>query len=133
MNELFLKEMPILAAGLRQVHELAPERFDLGAWQLNRYECQMEPDKPITECGFAGCAIGWKDFFIPDSPLKLGELAPSFEGETHWSAICAAYGLDEDQAFYLFGPESYVWVMGTALEVARRIESVINNGFPDEL
>jgi hypothetical protein len=80
-------------------------------------------------CSFTGCAIGWKDMFIPDSPLKLDDdCVPSFEGETSWAAIRAAYGLYTHQAYYLFNSDSYL--RGTALDVAKRIESVLADGFP---
>lgn len=137
MNELFRKEMPILAAGLREVHQKAPRRFNLAGWGCAVGD--MQPDAPISECGFAGCAIGWKDRFIPDSPLRLDWLGdeegvPEFGGLLGGQAVRSAYDLDDSELIHLFVPMGYPnGTQTTALEVAERIESVMANGFPENI
>ena len=104
MNDLFRKEMPNLCKGLREVHKKARQRFNLATWVAKK-SGPMEPIKPIEECGFAGCALGWKDRFIRRSPLKIKivddnfadsgkSLAPCFGESKSWFAVMLAYGIE---------------------------------------
>jgi hypothetical protein len=143
MNKLFRKEMPILVDGLKKVHKKFANRFDMRTWSSQDNGTPSRSPK----CNTSGCAMGWKNSFIKDSPIKcIGvKIGKDWKGNDEWElgvryknfeefeAISKAYGITEDQAQYLFHPNSYSgWDANpTALEVAHRIETVLYDGFPE--
>lgn len=141
MNKLFKKEMPILVEGLKFVHKNRKKRFNMDYWTSND-SCSPKKD---VRCRTSGCAMGWKDAFIKDSPIKCHiinikgspyyyhQLEIKYKNLSDFEAISAAYGITRRHARYLFSPYDYDDDNVTALMVAHRIETVLYDGFPKEL
>jgi hypothetical protein len=136
MNALFKKEMPILVEGLKLVHKKYKDRFDMGMWSSHDEKTPTRSAK----CNTSGCALGWKNSFIKNSPIRCrvekgkyyNELVPRYKDLSNFDAIQAAYDLTIKQVDYLFTDDDYEDTP-TALDVAQRIEKVLYDGFPDHI
>lgn len=68
------------------------------------------------KCGTTACAIGWATTLVPETELVLTReggggcteyWGPKLGNRTGWEAVEEAFQLTEDQAEFLFAPESY--------------------------
>lgn len=93
------------------LEKLPRKRFDYGRWVGVDWD-----GKPDLSCGTTACALGWATTIPSFRRLglrlrKLGgtvsvvELENDDGQETHWSAAAMnVFGLDANEAFYLFLP-----------------------------
>lgn len=100
------------------------------------------------ECGTAACAIGYaaQDQWFIDRGLHLvkGEMSfakiafwPMYDGYSDFTAINKFFGLSRVESMYLFSNGDYMRYSNayriTALVVKKRINRVLQRGFPNEL
>jgi len=95
-----------------------PERFDMGYW----------------ECGTVACAVGHAchDPQFQAEGLHLARVAgfatlrPALNrGQNGWPAVMTFFGLNLDQALYLFSMSDYESAFLTTDDVIARIEALI--------
>lgn len=135
MNKIQAKKMLKLADFLEDLHnkktKYDPTRFHLGVWranteEYNQYlideECtqyltteELTQDilLPIPACGTSACAVGHIQEVFPRSGFTFVRdeysrtFFPRYKGHETWEAVTAFFGIDLDDAVYLFGPVSY--------------------------
>jgi hypothetical protein len=94
-----------------------PHSFDMKEWIT------------FTECGFAGCAIGWTPKAIPGEGFILkhhmaDEYYPYYNGKERWRAVEEFFELEELEAEHLFMNSKYE-ESPTPNEVAARIREFV--------
>lgn len=131
MNKKKRKELLKLADGLLRVPE---EQFRMSSWgNSGPHPTQkaIKQENPIqSDCGFAGCAIGWFKYLVPESALPMSEeisgaekigfvryQQPAYGKYTDgrrdgyryygYGAIAKYFGIKEEEAADLFSPCSY--------------------------
>lgn len=111
MNTERLKDMlDVLRAPL-------PGEFRIGTWEY------------VTDCGFAGCAVGNYCKARPDSGLTLIRRQPRFGQFSNWEAVEKFFGVSLEQATWLFEGWQYPDELETTVaEVADRVEAFIASG-----
>jgi hypothetical protein len=121
MDQRQRAELTMLAEKLPLV---PAEKFDMSFWGDGR----LDLDTPEFTCGFAGCAIGWAPKLIPNCGIERWDHGVRFGGESGFRAVALYFGIDEDQADYLFARYSYSeeTVDLTPLVVANRIMRFLN-------
>lgn len=92
-------------------------------------------------CGFAACAIGWAATLPAFNRQGLClarhgsvhgleafiDVVNHKTGEKGWSAVESFFDLTQDQARRIFSPSKYLQAKVMPLDVAQRIEEVIDN------
>jgi hypothetical protein len=115
VNSKQFNELKMLAEKLPLVPE---ERFNMSQWATGDQE---------TDCGFAGCAIGWAPKLIPNCGLRFGPdvlcpfcMSPYYQDETGYNAVATYFGINYVQSLDLFYPHSYAFG-ATPKDVSKRI------------
>lgn len=84
------------------------------------------------KCGSAACVLGWTTAAFPRSGVRLskrfGELRFIFGRKSEYEAGAAFYGIDSDDALYLFAPGSYPHRGRGRMAVIRRLRSFVKRG-----
>lgn len=114
------------AERLMRLHDLLvadaanPEgvRFDLGVWAVpfveNEEEDEADPNwVPRVSCGTAACAVGLacvsgefaKDGLV--GQMGYDSIYPAFDDYRHWPAVKLFFGLNDDEATFLFTEHVY--------------------------
>ena len=110
-----LNELLLLADGLDQLAKVphVAEIFNMHTWVQSRF-VKSPTNDPEFKCGFAGCALGWAQRFIPNfgiefKPVFEGatSLHPVFNGFQDEGAIAKYFGITVNDASYLFIPDEY--------------------------
>ena len=92
-------------------------RFDLIDWFYVR-------EHP---CGSSACSIGCAGIYpwFRKRGFRLRGGLPAYKRQIRWEAVYSFFGVDAEQAEYLFRGASYK--RGNSYDVARRIEKFVKN------
>lgn len=104
--------------------EVPQENFDMTSWIsdskfTSRVISKIKDFFKLSpkECGTAGCAIGWWPALMGNKGLKLEatidaynsvDIMPVYKGESSYYAIAKYFGMSDNEAEWLFGPDSYL-------------------------
>jgi len=120
---------------LKKLHDFVRDQveddwFDLGSWTSDANAFQRK------ECGTTACLMGWAVAAFPDKLCWIGGVIvfkTYSRNYTYFEAGMKLFGLTENQAYFLFGPESYPINCDTPRRSAlKRLQWFINeapNGF----
>ncbi len=107
------------------VEEVKPGWFNLASW--------AEPGFPKKKCGTTACSVGWATVCFPKCGLKLYSdgnetlgLRYRVDDVVHLGFAAAAqfFGIDWNDAFWLFDPNSYRYPHNKRKNVAKRLKEI---------
>lgn len=141
--ETFLRTRAVKLKGKFDLEQWVPKDQELIDHIFNgRNHTDFQANPKTMDCGFAGCVMGWAA--VLPSFRRLGlrlekdneydlVVYPLYNGRTDWGAVHELFGLDSQDAQYLFSSSEYnpdEWT--DPLAVAKRIREFIADNVPDD-
>lgn len=121
-----------LASFLEKLPRKAVEHFDMGSW-LHTEGIFFDPKDLTKGCGASACALGWATQMpsMRKLGLRLYEGRPILGTEAGFGAAQALFGLDREQAYYLFdavGLPDHTYKDETPKQWAKRARRFVASG-----